>query len=158
MDSGWSVKHVVRTIVLSRTYRQASAVSPESLPGWPGPWSPLPGAVVGVPPPSPSEPLWPEVGGAVVSGVGGSGTVDGGVAPCCPSPWPSEFWCGCPANEIGNVDGEEIARCQKIVDGRKPDVVCIDVVGAFPAEYGNRTIGFTARVVRPCADDRVFAV
>lgn len=29
MDSGWDVKHVVRTIVLSTTYRQTSAVSPE---------------------------------------------------------------------------------------------------------------------------------
>jgi hypothetical protein len=29
MDSGWDVKHIVRAIVTSRTYRQSSAVSPE---------------------------------------------------------------------------------------------------------------------------------
>jgi hypothetical protein len=31
MDSGWSMKHVIRTIVLSATYRQASQVAPELL-------------------------------------------------------------------------------------------------------------------------------
>jgi hypothetical protein len=29
MDSGWDVKHVVKTIVMSRTYRQSSRVTPE---------------------------------------------------------------------------------------------------------------------------------
>ncbi len=31
MDSGWDVKHVVRTLVLSRTYRQTSAATPAQL-------------------------------------------------------------------------------------------------------------------------------
>jgi hypothetical protein len=31
MDSGWSMKHVIRTIVLSATYRQASQIAPELL-------------------------------------------------------------------------------------------------------------------------------
>ncbi|WP_414661834.1 PSD1 and planctomycete cytochrome C domain-containing protein [Horticoccus sp. 23ND18S-11] len=31
MDSGWDVKHVVRTIVLSRTYRQVSTATPDQL-------------------------------------------------------------------------------------------------------------------------------
>ena len=31
MESGWSMKHVLRTIVLSETYRQSSAVTPELL-------------------------------------------------------------------------------------------------------------------------------
>src|SRR5262249_23090690 len=31
MDTGWDVKHIVKTIVLSETYRQSSAATPESL-------------------------------------------------------------------------------------------------------------------------------
>jgi uncharacterized protein (UPF0335 family) len=31
MDSGWDMKHMVRTVVLSKTYRQASAATPDQL-------------------------------------------------------------------------------------------------------------------------------
>lgn len=62
------------------------------------------------------------------------------------------------ADAVGDVDGEEIGRRDKTIDGFEANVVGIDVVGLFPAEGFDGGVGFGAEARRFGADEGVFAV
>src|SRR5579884_3691122 len=62
------------------------------------------------------------------------------------------------ADEIGDVNGEEIAWTSKSVHRFQIDVVCIDIVGFLPAERSDGFIRGGSRSTGLGADNRVFPV
>jgi hypothetical protein len=62
------------------------------------------------------------------------------------------------ADEIGDSDGEKIARSDEAVHGLEADMVGVHVIGVLPAEGGDCGIGLGAEVFGPGLHEHVLAV
>jgi len=68
------------------------------------------------------------------------------------------FRRGGPADEVGDVEGEEVAGVEKLLDAGQSDVVGVETVGVAPAGVANGGVGRPPRVLRARADQGMFPV
>ncbi|MFT3771667.1 MAG: hypothetical protein QM820_40160 [Minicystis sp.] len=62
------------------------------------------------------------------------------------------------AEEVGHIEGEEVARVEESIDGGEADVIGVDMIGGAPAERGGREIRLEAHALWHGVDHRVLSV